>query len=355
MTAAPALPFAWGGPVGTARVAALPEDFRVDEQLGFVAAGEGPHLLVRIRKRALSTMQAIHDLADHWQVARRGVGHAGRKDRMAVTTQWLSVPWPIKAPCPDAGPVPAGGAGELEVLSVARHRRKLPVGALTGNRFTLTLRSVDAPRALMIERLLAIARLGVPNYFGGQRFGRDHRNLERAGEWLMGGAPPRSRNDRSMLISAARSAMFNAVLASRVRAGCWQWPQPDDLLTLDDRGSLFPAEPTEASFNRRRAAGLRIHPTGPLPGRDNRRQPLPEGLGRRERDCLVDWQGWIDALADRAVVADRRALRLSIRGLAIRQLDATTWRLAFGLTRGAYATTVLRELITQAAGASAAE
>jgi tRNA pseudouridine13 synthase len=283
------------------------------------------------------------------------VGHAGRKDRAAVTTQWLSVPWPIKAPSPAPGPVPAAGAGEIEVLSVERHRRKLPVGALAGNHFTLTLRAVEAPRAAMIQRLLAIARLGVPNYFGGQRFGRDHRNLERAGAWLLEGARARSRNDRSMLISAARSAMFNTVLASRVRAGRWQWPQTGDLLTLDDRGSLFAARPAEASFNRRRAAGLRIHPTGPLPGRDNRRQPLPETLAAQEGETLADWQGWIDALAERAVVADRRALRLSVRGLAIRQMDATTWQLGFGLTRGAYATTVLRELIADPEAPSAAE
>ena len=345
MNATDRLPFAWGGPLGPATVAAAPEDFQVDERLGFAAEGAGPHLLVCIRKRGLTTLRAIQILADHWQVDRRGMGYAGRKDRVAVTTQWLSVPWRVNVATPVGGTVFADETASLEVLGVDRHRRKLPVGALTGNQFTLTLRDVDASPRAMARRVVTLARHGVPNYFGGQRFGHDDQNLTRARDWLAGTTRPHSRNDRGMLISAARSAMFNAVLARRVEGGDWCWPQTGDALSLDGRGSLFAAEADEAAFNRRRAAGLRIHPTGPLPGADNRRQSLSDGLAEREAELLADWADWIESLAQHRVVADRRALRLSVHGLAAWRLDPSTWRLRFRLTRGAYATVVLRELV----------
>ena len=350
MNATDQLPLARGRPLGRATVAATPEDFRVDEELGFAAEGAGPHLLVRIRKRGLTTMRAIRILADHWQVDHRGMGYAGRKDRVAVTTQWLSVPWHVNAASPPGGTVFADDTASLEILDVDRHRRKLPVGALTGNQFTLTLRDVEASPAAMARRIVTLARDGVPNYFGGQRFGHDDQNLTRARDWLAGTTRPRSRNDRSMLISAARSAMFNAVLARRVEGGDWCWPQTGDALTLDGRGSLFAAEAEEAAFNRRRAAGLRIHPTGPLPGAENRRQVLSSVLAEREAELLADWAPWIESLAAYRVVADRRALRLSVHGLAARQLDPSTWRLRFRLTRGAYATVVLRELVDGSGG-----
>lgn len=338
-------PLAWGTPVGTARVAVSPEDFQVDERLGFAPTGDGPHLLVRIRKRGLTTQQAVQQLAGHWQVERRAMGYAGRKDRQAVTTQWLSVPWPVNAPLAPLGRVVDQDGQALDVIDVQRHRRKLPVGALTGNRFTLTLRDVDAAPRDIAARLVTIARHGVPNYFGGQRFGRHGQNLDRALKWLAGGERPRSRNDRSMLISAARSAMFNAVLARRIDAGDWSQPRPGDLLVLDGRGSLFAAEAAETAFNRRRAAGLRIHPTGPLPGAANRRQPQSAALIERESAVLQDWAAVIQALADQRVTADRRALRLSVGALAGWRMAPGTWRLRFELTRGAYATMMIRELV----------
>ena len=347
MTVLPDWSRAWGGPVGAARVAWRPEDFQVDERLGFEPEGEGPHLLVRIRKWRLSTSRAMQALARHWQVERRQMGYAGRKDRHALTTQWFSVPWPPGAPLPSTGPIPLAldpDAG-LKVLRVMRHRRKLPVGALAGNDFRLTLREVGASADALQARAVRIARHGVPNYFGPQRFGRDGDNLVRARQWFAGGARPRSRNDRSMLLSAARAAAFNAILDARVKAGDWWGAEPGEILTLDGRGSVFMAESGDARHNRLRGAGLRVHPTGPLPGRPGRGLELPEPLALRESLVLQDWDGLVEGLVDNGLEAARRALRLSVGALAVRRLDGQTWQLSFRLMRGAYATTVLRELI----------
>lgn len=347
MTALPAWTRAWGDPIGHARVAVRPEDFQVDERLGFLPEGDGPHLLVRIRKSRLSTARAMQALAGYWQVERRQMGYAGRKDRYALTTQWLSVPWPPGEPLPSTGPIPLEREPDasLEVMSIARHRRKLPVGALAGNDFRLTLRDLEASADALQARVVRIARHGVPNYFGPQRFGRDGDNLLRARQWFAGEHRPRSRNDRSMLLSAARAAVFNAVLDTRVQAGDWHCAEPGEILMLDGRGSVFLADPADARHNRLRAAGLRVHPTGPLPGRPGRGLGLPAPLAARENRVMQDWADLVEGLSDQGLEAGRRALRLSVGALAVRRLDGRTWQLAFRLMRGAYATTVLRELI----------
>lgn len=339
------LPQAWGEPLGHAQVAARHEDFQVEEILGYRADGEGPHLLVEIEKRGLSTAEAIQQVASAWGCPRREIGYAGRKDRQAVTRQWLSVPWPVNAVLPEARPLGEG----LVVLGVARHRRKLRTGALQGNRFRLTLREATLDPVAANGRLVRIAQSGVPNYFGPQRFGRGGRNLPAAVDWLTGGARPRSRGDRSMRLSALRSEVFNRVLAARVLSGSWNQPSADELMVLDGRGSLFPAwdEPSDSLI--RRMAGLRIHATGPLPGRRHDALRLPEDLAAWEDQQASSLNAAVDGLAAQGVDAARRALRLAVGELAWAWPQPQTLVMSCRLPRGAYATTMLRELVTWSA------
>ena len=71
---------------------ASPEDFRVDEIPLYPVASHGDHTFVRVEKRLRTTDEVARDLARAAGVSPRDVGYAGRKDRRAVTTQWLSVP-----------------------------------------------------------------------------------------------------------------------------------------------------------------------------------------------------------------------------------------------------------------------
>lgn len=342
------LPCAWGGAISDASVAAYPEDFRVDEQLSFRASGDGPHLLVQIEKRGMSTTEAIRALASAWQVVARDIGYAGRKDRQAVTRQWLSVPWPVQASLPDT-PVILDDNDQgkrLVVCSCARHRRKLPVGALLGNRFRLRLRHINAEPQAINQRLQQIAVAGVPNYFGGQRFGKDARNLALAGDWFGGHYRPRHRAERSMLLSAARSACFNAVLSDRVVAGDWASPGCSDLMILDGRGSLFAADSEPAARLAARAAGLRVHPTGPLPGLPRKGLRLDPALAAREAAALQPYDALVQGLCAQKLEAARRALRMAVSGMVWHWLGEDALLLDFSLPKGCYATTVLRELFT---------
>ena len=333
---------AWGAPLGTGVLAREPEDFMVDEQLGFGADNDGPHLLIQIEKSGLTTIEALRTIAKAWDVPQRECGYAGRKDRWAVTRQWLTVPWPVNQPLPEA---PSEIAMGLSVLRAARHRRKLKVGSLAGNRFRLRLREVSASADAVNQRLARIATYGVPNYFGPQRFGRNGRNLKDAVAWLA--ADPKSvpPAGRGMLISTLRSACFNQVLSARVKDDSWATALPDDLLGLDGRDSLFPASRETPERLSWRIAAQQIHPTGPLPGSHHEKLGVTPALAEREAEWLKPVADTVAGLTERRIVAARRPLRVAVGALGWYQCESETWMLDFYLRRGSYATSVVGELI----------
>src|SRR5688572_19685927 len=253
------LPCAHGGPVGNARLRVAPEDFVVREWLGWEADGHGDHLLLRVRKRGANTMWVAKQLARLAKIHPRDVGFAGLKDRDAVAEQAFTVP--VRSAIGEAW---LGVAGEgFEVVAAARHRRKLKRGALKGNDFTIVLRAFDGDPQVLEQRLRAIAADGIPNYFGPQRFGRDAGNLRTALAWFTDGIAPPDRWQRSFALSAARSAIFNAVVAQRVRDGTWNRLLPGEIVNLDGSGSVFVADAIDSTLEDR-CRQLDVHPTGPM-------------------------------------------------------------------------------------------
>ncbi|HEX5693018.1 MAG TPA: tRNA pseudouridine(13) synthase TruD, partial [Arenimonas sp.] len=192
------LPGGHGPAVLAADFRSQPEDFVVEELPGFEAAGQGEHLLLAVRKRGLTTVLAARRIAQWAGIPDMGVGYAGMKDRHALTRQRFSVHLP-KRVAPDLGALQDEA---LQVLDQAWHNRKLPRGALRGNRFELVLRDVRGEPAAIEARLQAIASGGLPNYFGGQRFGRDGDNVDSARRMFAGQRV--RREQRSIYLSAAR-------------------------------------------------------------------------------------------------------------------------------------------------------
>ncbi len=228
-----------------------PEDFVVDEQPAYPAAGTGDHVFVRIEKRGINTADAAKALARALGVAERDIGIAGMKDRHAVTRQWLSVPPPVQ---PDA--VSALALEHIKILEVARHPHKLRTGHVRGNQFTLRVRGVAADaveRARAILERLAVPP-GAPNWYGEQRFGRDGDNAPRGRAIVMGEPPPRDRRLARLLISALQSELFNAWLVARVTDGLYATAIAGDLLHKTSGGSMFHVR---RSDDRHRAPGRR--------------------------------------------------------------------------------------------------
>lgn len=329
------LPFAHGEPPLSGRMRVTPEDFVVEEILGYAASGDGEHVLLNVQKRGANTDWVARELARFAGVPPLAIGYAGLKDRHALTTQAFSVQLAGK-PEPDWSRFPHA---EVVVLGSARHQRKLKRGALAGNRFTLVLRDVQGDHALAERRLAAIAAHGVPNYFGAQRFGRGGANVERAKAMFAGKRVDRAT--RSMLVSAARSQIFNEVLAARVLADSWDRPLDGEIWCLAGSRTWFGPEPWDATLARRLAAGD-IHPSGPLWGQGD--TPANGAVGELECRQAAANEALVAGLAAARLEHDRRALRLLAGGLEWTWLDEDMLRLGFSLPPGAYATVVMREL-----------
>lgn len=377
-------------------------DFFVEELPLYPADGAGPHTFFLIEKTGLSTLQAVADVARALNVKRMAVGFAGMKDARAVTRQWLSV----EHVAPDA--VKAIEVPRLRVLEATRHRNKLRLGHLRGNRFVVKVRQADPNRLAELQDALAtLTRVGVPNYFGQQRFGergdtwavgralvcgdpagaldallgrpaptdspklRQARERYEAGRYAeatrlwpamfrderralralarTGGHKPHAlraidRRAREFYVSACQSYLFNQVVAARLPHGLHRlWS--GDLAWIHPLGPVFRVE--DAAAEQPRADRFEISPTGPLFGR---RLTRPTGEAAELEDRVLAAEGLSpDAFTagPARAAGSRRPLRFQPAGASIRLAAderGTYLELAFTLPRGCYATTLLREL-----------
>lgn len=332
---APALYITTGVPGTGGVIKQRPEDFLVDETAAYQPSGEGDHLYLYVEKRNLSTLEAARVLAGHFGVAPDAVGFAGMKDRVAITRQLFSVYAPGKRP----EDFPRLEHDRIQIQWADRHANKIRLGHLTGNRFSIRIREVGVAQVRAAKASLDIlAKQGVPNRFGPQRFGRMLNNhlvgrallrsqfeeairLLIAPEGPMTEAHDRARAhflegrfgealaelphtsyvertilrglakkvrpsriiktlDRSALrffLSAFQSAAFNTVLDDRLRAGTLNTLRAGDIAFKHDSRACFPVDEaivTDAS-TAERLSTFEISPSGPMWSAEMRRAAGP--------------------------------------------------------------------------------
>lgn len=332
------LPHAHGGPAVTGRLRDRPQDFLVEEILGFEPDGDGEHTLLLIRKTGANTEWVARRLASHAGLPVAAVGYAGMKDRRAVTTQWFSVHTGVVRDTDWS----ALGVQEIEVLKYYRHRRKLRRGALRGNRFQIRVRDLRGDRDVLGERLESVRRFGVPNYFGAQRFGIRDGNLHAAHALFIGRAQRVGRHLRGLWLSAARSQLFNEVLSRRVERGEWDRPLPGERMQLAGSRAHFLAEEIDEGLEAR-VRGFDLHPSGPLWGAG---EVLPSAeVAALEREVASSFEVWAAGLATAGLRQERRPLRLPASEVELCLGADDLMQIAFRLPAGGYATAVLRELV----------
>lgn len=319
----------------------VPEDFEVEEIPAYRPTGEGEHLFVRFVKRDLDTRQAVQRLARALGVEAGEAGFAGLKDRRAVTTQWASF---YRG---DPARLESTTVEGVRVLEWARHPHKLRTGQLRGNRFRIRLRGSDPARADDARAVLeALARSGVPAYFGEQRFGRAHDNAARAIAWIAEETrAPRDPFERKLLFSAWQASLFNELCAERVREGTYDSVIDGDLCRKEQSGGLFVVADIEVE--RQRAQRFEISATGPMFGATMR---WPEGEARRREERALARAGVGQeqlVRLRRAGAGTRRPYRMPLHAPRV-DSDAEGLVLSFELPAGAYATVVLRELTRDA-------
>jgi tRNA pseudouridine13 synthase len=319
-----------------------PQDFEVEEVPAYEPSGRGDHVWMWVEKRALSTLDLLHEMARHLERDEREFGIAGLKDAQAVSRQWVSL---------EHGDLERCGAlrGErFAVQRATRHGNKLRMGHLHGNRFAIVLRGTAAGDLDRAQQALAeLARLGVPNYFGEQRFGKRGANLQKGLDVLRGNARAFAarmpRRVFGLVISAVQSEVFNRVVAARRDEV--HLLRPGDLAFLHRNGAVFAVE--DAAREQARAETFELSPSGPMPGPE---MPWPTGRPLEiERQALADVgvsAESFEGLPFRLARGERRPLRVPVTDAAASAVDGGL-RLSFALPRGAYATAVLRELLEE--------
>jgi len=313
-------------------------DFCVTEDLGFELSGEGEHHCFQIRKTGVTTQQVVKQLAHVAQVREHDIGYAGLKDRMGVCVQWLSVYQPHKQTI-DTSSLETMG---VEILQRVRNSRKLRRGSHKSNGFVIRLRDVGAEsHPELEERLQRIAQYGVPNYFGEQRFGHNNANVDMAKKLFSGEIRLRKGFKKGMLLSAARSFVFNELLSQRVASRCWNTYLLGDVMNLAGTESVFIPESWDATLAAR-LESADIHPTGPMWGKGELRssadtRTLEESIATQHQELCV-------GLENAGLTQARRSLRLEVSDMGWEFLQNDDVEVRFALPPGAYATSVLREV-----------
>jgi len=334
----PRWPYAYGQPASTGTLRAQPEDFIVTEQLAFEPSGGGEHVFLYIEKIGENTEYIARLLARHANVRQRDIGYAGLKDRHAVTRQWFSVWLPGK---PGNGPDWALlNSGQLHVLHTIRHARKLKRGVLAGNHFQITVRDWQGDIGTLTRQLEQIKSHGIPNYYGEQRFGHQGQNVNKALAMFEGAKT--GREQRSLYLSAARSFLFNQLLARRVQQQNWNRALNGDTYVLDRTNSCFKSAQADDGINRRLNIGD-IHPSGVLWGKGN--ADVADDAWQLEQDIIATYPALAAGLAAVGVDRNRRALRANVFDLQWSFVTGEVLELNFSLPAGSYATAVLREVV----------
>ncbi len=321
------------------RIKSRPEDFIVDEEHAYPLCGEGEHLYVRVEKKGWSMERLLSYLREALDVGQAEIGYAGLKDKHAITRQWFSVP----RRCEEH--LPRVDNGAVRVLDTSAHTNKLKTGHLRGNRFCILLRGTS-PDCLetVTEVTSRLARDGMLNIFGNQRFGQDL-EAARVGRDVVAGAmkiSAMSRMKRKFTVSAIQSYLFNLYVNERMSRGELRTVLAGDVVKKRDTGGIFIVD--DVAQARARYANGELVITGPIFGRKMTR--ALQDAGRLEIETLAALQmneqsfdGFhsIGSGTRRTLLAFPEEMEVDTCSLGV--------RLRFFLPKGCYATVLLREIL----------
>ncbi|TAL16048.1 tRNA pseudouridine(13) synthase TruD [bacterium] len=310
--------------------------FRVEELPLYPFSGEGEHAALTVEKRDVSTRELALSVAKALGVPASAVGYAGMKDKDSVSVQCFTV-----MSVDDEGVAKAFEALGAKVLARSRHKNKLRLGHLAGNKFVIGLRGGDEKTA--DEVLRKLSEKGVPNYYGPQRFGSGGDNAAEALRLMKSKKIGRlGRWKKDLLVSSLQSFIFNEVLARRVERGTLFTALSGDVLQKEDSGGIFICEDVEA--DQKRLDLFEISPTGPMPGK-KMKAPVGE-VAEAEAEVLAEL-GIAPELFS-GETGTRRELRAKVIYHGVEKTPVGV-ELSFSCPPGVFATSVVREIASSGA------
>ncbi|MEA2027359.1 MAG: tRNA pseudouridine(13) synthase TruD [Campylobacterota bacterium] len=327
-------------------------DFIVEEIPLYEFSGEGEHLVIKIRKKDMTTWEMLNTLASHLGIKKREIGYAGLKDKHAMTIQYISMLKKYK------DQLESFNHPQIKILQTYIHDNKIRIGHLKGNRFHIRLKKVFGVQKDKIESTLQwIEQYGVPNYFGDQRFGNSKQNWSDGKAILEGKLKIRDRTKREFLINAYQSYLFNNWLSRRIEISLllekFSESEVEEVLKLQKGtfahtkkqphffkllegdvmmhypyGRLFDVE--DLSSESKRFMDRDIAPTGLLAGKKTKRSSKSAELIEQDFDEEINSMG------------TRRYAWIFVENIEGKYIEEKAhYELSFVLPKGCYATNVL--------------
>jgi tRNA pseudouridine13 synthase len=278
-----------------------PRDFIVEEIPLYEFSGEGEHLVLKIRKKELTTWEMLDILSSHLGIKRRDIGYAGLKDKNAMTIQYVSLL------AKDAVGLESFTHEKIKILETFKHNNKIRVGHLKGNRFNLRLKKVLGIQKDKLDSVLKWVKAnGVPNYFGHQRFGTDGNNWEDGKKLIDGKLKIRDKKTREFLIASYQSYLFNGWLAKRIEISLllekFTQKETEQFLSLPE-GTLD-GTPTQSQFFKLLKGDMMMH--------------YPHGRVFEAEDTALEAQRFVTHdISPTGLIAGKRVKRATNNALAI--------------------------------------
>ena len=329
-------------------------DFRVKEELGFIPTRNGEHIFVQVTKKGLTTIDVAKKISEVAGYKLSAIGYSGMKDKNGECTQWFSFPFSN-----DVGRILNSiDSSNLRIVTSHRNKSKLKIGSHKRNDFDITIRNCVGDRGNFENRLKAIQKRGVPNYFGAQRFGHKFQNIAAVHDLMASeiettlsnnkkGRRRVSNIERGILISSARAYLFNQVLSSRLQLKNWSSYLSGDVLNLNGTESYFILGQNEQEdIVQKRIDIFDIHISGPLAGLVSSKDKYVTRSKAADIEVrsLQNHETLTKGLKQLNVPATRRPLRFRPESLQWSWKDKDTLNISFSLRKGCYATSLLREV-----------
>ena len=193
-------------------------DFVVKE-LASHETGEGDHIIVKLRKQNMTTLEAIGKLSNMLHISRDRIGYAGNKDKRAVTEQYISIQGVSEE---DVRQI-FTDEFDIEVIGEGHH---IGLGNLSANRFEILIRDLNLPIEDIRNRSLKIVEEldgKFPNYFGDQRFGSARPITHQVGRHIL-----RGEYEKAVWTYIAKPYDSEYKSIRKTRQKLWESRDPED-------------------------------------------------------------------------------------------------------------------------------
>ena len=344
-----ALPYITAGLEGIeGRIRVRPNDFIVEEIALYEPSGFGSHLYVNITKRNQTTRDVQLQLAELFNLRPRNIGTAGLKDKNSVATQTFSILFEKQKIQSDEAVKSIKSKLKVKVNWAKYHDNKFRAGHLIGNKFKVLITDIRMPLSQAIEKSKRIADMihlkGLPNYYGGQRTGRNGRNVKDGWAILQGQKKFKDRWLSKLLIAGYQSYLCNRYIAERVRRGLFGTLLQGDIAKKYDTGGIFWVNDLEAEQLRYDAQEISF--TAPIFG--YKMSHPQDDAANLETEIFEESEMPMETFKQMKITGTRRYGRTTPKINVSKHPRGI--QLSFMLPKGGYATILLREFMKTETG-----